>query len=559
LPDDPGRRDDTVLSLAFSPDSRRIIAGYGAFNSSLVVGHASLWDLASRRRIERIPGNRGTVYSVAFSPDGREVAIASEGLVEQWDLTDAPRQMRSIPCHGGIVFAVAFSPGDGRYLASGGLDRILRLWDRITGQEIRTFHGHEGFVRALAFSPDGRWLASASEDYSVKLWEIASGRKLVDFHGHQFFTSCVAFSPDGQLIASGGQDRAVKLWSATRRAPLTLSGHDGAVHGVEFLPQSHRLISAAGYLSTRGRLKLWDTTTSEPLEPSFEDCPAEVFAVALHRDGRRLATACWYRVGRVGIVRVWDVNTGQLVREQQAQATRVADVAYSPDGTWLASAAVDFQDLGGEVRLWDAETGRGIREFEKHAAGVFGVAFSPDSRWLASGWSDGIVRIWDLRDPAGEARELPGHAGGVSRVMFLPDGRLVSVGGRNEAAGTSGLGEVKIRDLSTGRVLDLRGHTGMVEGLACSPDGRRLATGSGDRTVKLWDTTTGEEVFTLREHTAGVLCVAFSPDGRRIASAGWDRTIRVWDTSSPASHALSRRGAESPVGPAELPVDPFAR
>ena len=117
---------------------------------------------------------------------------------------------------------------------------------------------------------------------------------------------------------------------------------------------------------------------------------------------------------------------------------------------------------------------------------------------------------------------------------------------------------MKIWDLSTGRVLDLRGHTALVQGLASSPDGRRLATGSDDRTIKLWDTTTGEEVFTLRGHTAGVICVAFSPDGRRIASGGWDRTVRVWDTSPPASHALFRRGAESRARLPELPADPFA-
>ena len=198
----------------------------------------------------------------------------------------------------------------------------------------------------------------------------------------------------------------------------------------------------------------------------------------------------------------------------------------------------------GEARLWDAETGQEIRTFVVPAADVFGVAISPDGRWLAAGCSDGMVRIWDTRDPAGKARELPGHIGTVERVVFLPDGRLASAGGTEAESG-----DVKIWDLSTGRVLDLRGHTGPVWGLASSPDGRRLVTGSHDRTIKLWDTTTGEEVFTLRGHTAGVTRVAFSPDGRRIASGGLDRTVRVWDTSPPAADALFRRGAESRGGP----------
>jgi eukaryotic-like serine/threonine-protein kinase len=152
------------------------------------------------------------------------------------------------------------------------------------------------------------------------------------------------------------------------------------------------------------------------------------------------------------------------------------------------------------------------------------------------------VRIWDTRDPASKAREFRGHAGGVQRVVFLPDGRLGSAGGVRFK-----FGEVKIWDLSTGRALDLLGHTNLVVGLASSPDGRRLVTGSEDRTIKLWDTTTGEEIFTLRGHTSGVICVAFSPDGKRIASGGWDRTVKVWDTSPTASHDLLRGMASGRV------------
>jgi WD40 repeat protein len=149
----------------------------------------------------------------------------------------------------------------------------------------------------------------------------------------------------------------------------------------------------------------------------------------------------------------------------------------------------------------------------------------------------------------------------VRRVMFLPGGRLASAGGGVLPSGVAlEFGEVKIWDLSTEGWLDLRGHTSKVWDLAISPDGRRLATGSLDRTIKLWDTKTGEEVFTLRGHTAGVICVAFSPDGHRIASGSWDRTVRVWDTSPPPPvGALLKRAAGYRVRVPELSANPFAR
>src|SRR5262249_50682146 len=134
---DPDSCGHPVLSLAFSPDSRRIIAGYGRFNSR-DVGHANLWDLTSRKPIGRIPGERRRVHSWAFSPDGREVALTSDELVELCDLEATPGRIRSIHRHGGGVYAVAFSP-DGLSLASCGLDRALRLWDRASGHEIRAF------------------------------------------------------------------------------------------------------------------------------------------------------------------------------------------------------------------------------------------------------------------------------------------------------------------------------------------------------------------------------------------------------------------------------------
>src|SRR5262249_36794393 len=153
------------------------------------------------------------------------------------------------------------------------------------------------------------------------------------------------------------------------------------------------------------------------LAPSFASCP-EVNAVALHRDGQHLATAC-----KDGTVRVRDLDTGQSVWGHQGHATEAADVAYSPDGRWLAAAAgrgkygaACAPSERAEAKLWEAGTGAEIRTFPAVQGASSRVAFSPDSRWLASGWGDGIVRIWDTKDPTGKVRELPKHIGGVSRV-----------------------------------------------------------------------------------------------------------------------------------------------
>jgi WD40 repeat protein len=552
---DPNNRKLALLSLAYSPDGRRIIAGYGPVDYSRAVGHAILWDATTGQMLgDKIPGHPAGYLGLAFSPDGREVALASDGLVEIRGL-DPPNPVLPLRGHAGVVHMAVFSP-DGRYVASGGSDRTIRLWERATGKEIRALYGHENFIHGLAFSPDGQWLISASGDRSLKLWEVASGRPLATFHGHLDHVGCVAFSPDGRCFASGGTDHAVKLWLATPSPQLTFTGHDGWIFGVAFSPDSQLVASGGSQGSTRDHLMMWDATTGVPAV-TFVDADAQVTAVAFRPDGQRLASA-----GRDGTVRIWDVRTGGLVRTLPRQPDEISAVAYSPAGRYLAAATTNlfnpriYDHEPGEVKLWDADTGREISTLGGHKAGVFDVAFSPDGRYLASACADGIVRIWDTTGLSRSARTLPGHSGHVRRVVFLPpDGqRLATAGGILYMPG----GEVKIWDLATRQVLhDLRGHTARVRGMACSPDGRRLATGSDDRTIKLWDTMTGQEVFALRGHSDSVLSVALSPDGRRIVTGGNDATVRVWDTSPPAAHALLRREAESRVIPT-LPGNPFA-
>src|SRR2546421_431886 len=206
----------------------------------------------------------------------------------------------------------------------------------------------------------------------------------------------------------------------------------------------------------------------------------------------------------------------------------VFNVAFSPDGKYLATASKDHT-----ARLWDAATGKEVRTFRGHTSSLYSVTFSPDGTKLATAGEDQTVRVWD----AGTGKEvfrLTGHTSDVHHAAFSPDGQRLASCGSDKL--------VILWDAATGRQRHkLAGHSGRVVTVSFSPDGTRLASACGtdaknDTTqaggeVKVWDTATGQEVFSLPPATArGVLTIAFSPDGKRLAGACMDRKVRVWET-----------------------------
>jgi Tol biopolymer transport system component len=318
-----------------------------------------------------------------------------------------------------------------------------------------------------------------------------------------------ACSPDGQHLATASLDGSIKVWKVQGSHAVEALQLAGRMARLTYSPDGRRL--AGGGWSDPGDVAILDVATGKQVQ-IVKGHKKQVEALAYAPDGKRLATLSLDKTARV-----WDLATGQSLCTLQCGGRPTGYVVpmslvYSPDGKRLATAASDEP-----IRVWDS-AGRELHTGYPPAAHL---AFSPDGKLLASAGSKGL----HVRD-AVMGTELYTVKGSYEFVVFSPDGaRLIAIG----ESGVKFLDAANGRDMMT---LSCRGRAD----LAClSPDGRRLALVGDRNTIRLWDTSSGEEALALPGHTSTLISLAFSPDGNRLTSVDVNHIMRFWD-ATPLRH-----------------------
>jgi WD40 repeat protein len=457
-----------VFAGAWSPDDKLLASGHGDGTVTISGTHAG-------DKIVTLRGHVGSIAYLAWSPDGRRLAVASRNdfAVRIWEVATEKMVLGPLR-HSHEITSLAWEP-DGQRLASGGADETVKIWNATTGRETVTLRGHRERITGLAWGPGGR-LASGCGDGGVTIWNSIHDQEANVLPGHGVRATSVAWSPDGKRLASAGDDGKVRIWDpAPHKEVRALQAHDPG-----------RVTQQFGLIRS----------------------------LAWSPNGALLASA-----SLDGTAKVWKIATGREVFALPADHGFVWSVAWSPDGTRLAAGSQD-----GTIRVAEGlERSPQVHAFKAHQGHVRSLAWSPQGDRLASGGEDSLVKLWDPIRGAELAR-MPGHQYWVMGMAWSPDGK--------QLASSSGDRLILTWDAQTGRkLLTMRGHNDFVDAVVWSPDGTRLASAGLDDAVRVWDTRTGEEAFVLRGHSGMFHDVSWSPDGARLAAACSDGHIWLWDAT----------------------------
>ena len=510
---------------------------------------------------------KGTIHNTIgkpiyhFSPDSSQLAVFTSIGIWIYD-TQTGKEIRLLTAHHeGQSDDTALSP-DWELFASSRDSwehHEIQVGNTHTGKIKTTLEGHTKRVTSVTFRPDGKMLASGDHEGVIRLWHVSTGEYRQIRTPHKS-VNVVAFSPDGRTIMSR-KDRDFRLWDIETGQLKNILKETKQINNITFSPDGQLLVG-----SNNSEILLWDTDTGK-IRTRF-NAPGWNELLAFSPDGKTLA----YAGGNNYTVQLRDPYTGELKNTfsgdpEYIKMTEISDgvpklvdyatkraesIEFSPDGRILAVSS------NGEIRLWDIDSGAHKVTLREQGL-LYRLMFSPDGRTLVAksypSQTEIAVYLWDI-DPTDIRKSelrclLSGHKVGVNSIAFSPDGKSLASGHRHK--------NIRLWDLETGRLKVLfKEHPFplRVQSIAFAPDGKTLASLSisiqssdSEAEILLWDAATGKYLTTFKGHGKGLgrgfsphsSSIAFSPDGNTLVSGGLDGTVRLWNPKIAAGNSFFQR------------------
>lgn len=298
--------------------------------------------------------------------------------------------------HTGDVEAVVYAP-NGKFIASGGWDNTIRIWNTGDGSLSHTFKAHDAAVRCLAYSRDGKFIISGSSDNSVKIWDSTWNAKY-SLYGHQNTVKTVMVDPKMRFAYSGSEDGIVKMWDLVKR---------GESRNLQKFakPVNTLAMSLTGtdiFVGTQGP-DIYKLNVRGEIKATYKGHTDEINSLAFALNNKYLVSGSSDKTAII-----WNVQTGKQEKVLAGHEWKVMAVAFSLDSRFVVTGSTD-----GTVKLWEVATGNLLYTFEGGYATVLSVAMSPDLTRIitsgkfektAAGESPYSIYMWDSHQETEAAR-----------------------------------------------------------------------------------------------------------------------------------------------------------
>jgi WD40 repeat protein len=283
---------DNVLSIAITPDGKKIISGSGKDD-----GNIEIFDLESGQSLAKFSGHKSLIFGIAVMPDNKTFITSSrDNFIKVWDIEskecityftnisgfskviispdskkiisvltnfslivfniESKKLVAEFTGHKGYIptWALDITP-DGERVVSGSADKTIKIWDIETGQCLTTFKGHSRVIFGIAISPNGKKFISSSGDRTLKIWGLESGQCLAALEGHTDDVNGLAITSDSKIVFSASVDKTIKAWDIeSGKCLVTFKGHSKEVYDVKITPEGKRIVSC----SKDGTIRIWE-------------------------------------------------------------------------------------------------------------------------------------------------------------------------------------------------------------------------------------------------------------------------------------------------------------
>jgi len=500
----------SINSLALSPDGTEFI-------SASFDGTVKKWNVVSAKEILVIDGFNSPVNKAVYSGNGQYLVIAcADGTIIKTNALTG-QKLKTINAHNSPVHSIVCN-NDASIIISGGFDGLIKIWNN----EIltHTLNAHNGAITSLDISPDFTRLISSATDNIIIEWLVSNGTKINQFTGHERIITYIRYKNNERFFSSSF-DTTVREWLIQNNEEVNIfSGYCTGVFPVKFNISEEYIISGHGNNVTGedSNLRIWNIKTGS-LEHTLTGHKGDITSVSISPDGKKIASS-----SSDCTVRIWNTANFDVLFILDEHTSRVSSTSFSPDGLRLATGSANI------IKIWDTNTGRKITEYSlENSLYLSDLKWRSDGKQIAAAVSVIGANEIILFDLEKSSRQTITRDWSVQRMIYSPDGRKLAAAQYNNT--------ISVWDTATSESLYEMGDGERlpVYMLEFTPCGKYIVSSnfelfnSTDTSLKLWNAETGAFIGIIIDFETPIGSVSFTKDGKRMITSSGDSTIRIWD------------------------------